>query len=271
MSGSKSLIAVSLLIIGTLGCSMVRAKRPLTWHVTLEVDSSFGDQEAQTQQTINMIESRLNAFGVPNFKVATDRSFGSITRIIVNLPEGQDRERIKNILTAGGKLEIDAVVSPANPEPAKIYQSTEDALASLNSGNTIPPNRRILLYPLNESGASKKEWVVVESPVIVDGNELRNAVAMPEAGGSDNYNIQFSLKKTGAAKLANWTGASINRYLAVVLNEQVVSIAFVKSQISDQGVISGRFTKASAEDLALVLKSGAYPAPVRFVEEGENK
>src|SRR6185503_4597427 len=53
----------------------------------------------------------------------------------------------------------------------------------------------------------------------------------------------------------------------VVLNGEVKSIAFIKSQIYDQGQITGRFTKTSAEDLALTLRSGALPAPIEYLEE----
>jgi preprotein translocase subunit SecD len=87
----------------------------------------------------------------------------------------------------------------------------------------------------------------------------------------ENYQIVFSLNKTGADKFGNWTGAHINEYLAVVLDDEVRSIAFIKSQISDQGEITGRFTKQSAEDLALVLKAGALPASVKLVEESSIK
>jgi hypothetical protein len=152
---------------------MLRPRRQLTWHITLEVDSLFSDPEETTKQTINLIESRLNAFGVPNFNVTPQPGWAGVARIMVDLPEVEDRERITNVLTAGGKLEIDAVVSPPHPEPAKTYKSREDALASLDGGKTEPPNRRILIYPHSESGALLKDWVVVELPVLVDGGIRR--------------------------------------------------------------------------------------------------
>ena len=62
------------------------------------------------------------------------------------------------------------------------------------------------------------------------------------AGGSD-YQISFALKPAGAEKFGAWTGANINQYMGVVLNDEVKSIAFIKSQIFDQGQIGGRFTK----------------------------
>src|SRR4029079_10445759 len=113
-----------------------------------------------------------------------------------------------------------------------------------------------------------KQWVVVEMPAIIDGSELRNANAIPTQGGrSDDYEINFALKKAGAEKFGAWTGAHINDYMGVVLNGEVKSIAFIKSQIFDSGEISGRFTKESAEDLALTLRSGALPAPIEYLEE----
>ena len=82
------------------------------------------------------------------------------------------------------------------------------------------------------------------------------------AAGADDYQIQFSLKKNGADKFGAWTGSNINEYMGVSLNEEIKSIAYIKSQIYDQGQITGRFTQQSAEDLALTLRSGALPAPI---------
>src|SRR6476660_3653788 len=113
-----------------------------------------------------------------------------------------------------------------------------------------------------------KQYVVVESPAIIDGSELRNASAVPtQGGGADDYEINFSLKKAGADKFGAWTGAHINEYMGVVLNGEVKSIAFIKSQIYDSGQITGRFSKQSAEDLALTLRSGALPAQIEYLEE----
>ncbi|MCA1849995.1 MAG: protein translocase subunit SecD, partial [Acidobacteria bacterium] len=72
---------------------------------------------------------------------------------------------------------------------------------------------------------------------------------------------------SGAQKFGDWTGRSINEYMGVVLNDEVRSIAYIRSQISDQGEISGRFTRQAAEDLALTLRSGALPARIDYLEE----
>ncbi len=95
------------------------------------------------------------------------------------------------------------------------------------------------------------------------------AVRQPRsrAPAREDYQIAFALKPGGAQKFGAWTGANINEYMGVVLNDEVKSIAYIKSQISDQGEISGRFTKQSADDLALTLRSGALPAPIEYQEE----
>lgn len=264
-------IGIFLIVAAGIACSMLRPKRPLTWHVVLEIDSSAPDREAATRQTIAVIEKRLDAFGVSNSEVKAQGP-ASAGRILVNLPDVPNTERVKNVLTTGGKLELVAVISPPSPALVETYASKEEAIASLASNGAVPETRRVLLYPNRQIDSPLvKKWVVVESPAILDGSELRTASAAPSGPGSNDYDIQFSLKKTGADRFGAWTGAHVNEYLGVVLNDQVLSIAYIKGQIFDQGVISGRFTKESAGDLALVLNSGAYPAQVRFVEEGRNK
>jgi len=119
----------------------------------------------------------------------------------------------------------------------------------------------------NANAPKQQKWVVVESPAIIDGIDLRTAQAIPERSGGDKYQITFSLKKNGADKFGAWTGANINEYMGVLLNDEVKSIAFIKSQIFDQGEITGNFTKEQGDDLALTLRSGALPAPIEYQEE----
>lgn len=272
-------IGILLLVSAGVACSMLRPKPPLTWHLLLQVDAPAPDRVAAVRQTIQVIQKRLLALGVSNWAIIVQGGESS-GRLLVKLPEVDDRERLKQVITAGGKLELVHVITPPSPAPVQTYATKEEAVASLNSGGTIPENRRVLAYVERaelsnvRDGDKQKpaKWIVVESPAIIDGSELRDASAARSSyEGSDEYQINFSLNKAGAGKFGAWTGANINQYLGVVLNDEVKSVAFIKSQISDQGVITGRFTKQSAEDLALVLKSGALPASVKIVEEDVNK
>jgi len=267
-----SAIAILLLSSVGLACSVLRPKSPLTWHAMLEIDAGVPDREAKVRRTVSVIEHRLDSFRVYNAKV-TAQGKG---RILVSLPDVPDRKRLIELITAQGLLELVAVITPPSPTPVQTFNTEEQALASL--GATVPGNRRVLPYSDGDESTSEqssevtpqaRQWIVVEVPAIVGGGELRDARAI--SYGDENYHISFSLTPAGAQKFGDWTGAHINDYLGIVLNGEVKSIAYIKSQITDQGEISGRFSKHSAEDLALVLRSGALPAPVKVIETGDNK
>jgi len=267
----STLIAILLLISAGLACSMLRRKPPLTWGLSLEIDAPASSREAAMKQTIAVLESRLDALGISNFDVKPQRDPVS-GRLLLSLPASADRERLKRVITAAGKLELTHVISPPSPMPVQTYTTKEEAIAASKSNGTVPTNRRVLPYSeRSEPGGETRKptkWVVVEAPAIVDGSDLRTATAMRGRGGTgEDYEIAFALKAAGADKFGAWTGANISEYLGVVLNDEVKSIAFIKSRISDQGVIEGRFTKEAAEDLALILKSGSLPFPVKVVGE----
>jgi preprotein translocase subunit SecD len=246
----------------------------VTWSLPNQMQEGLKRQAVD--QAMKIIDSRINAFGV---KEPTLQRHGSETsgQILLQMPGVDDPERIKALIGAESNLALMKVVSQPNPMPVQTYDSEQEALQSL--GGTLPQNRKI--YPYSErdeptAGASPsatpdpnkpKKYVVVEYPPIVDGSELREATAGSRTGSDRDYEIDFALKPTGAAKFGDWTGKNINQYMAVVLNGEVKSAAFIKSQIFDRGQITGRFTKESAEDLALTLKSGALPAKIEYQEE----
>lgn len=245
----------------------------MIWSMTKAAERTLADNA--TTQALNIIDSRINALGITEPTLQTHGAQSS-HQILLQMPGVQDPERVKNILQGESRLELVHVVGPPSPAPATTYTTEAEAVASLGSTGIVPPNRKVLPYSERmELSANKdpnqarpKQWVVVELPAIIDGSELRNASAIPTQGGrSDDFEINFSLKKSGADKFGAWTGAHINEYMGVVLNGEVKSIAYIKSQIYDQGQITGRFTKESAEDLALTLRSGALPAPIEYLEE----
>jgi protein-export membrane protein SecD len=264
-----ALLLILLVAGAAIGGWMILQKRALSWHLVVEVDPTAANREGAVNQTVAVLKNRLNEFGVSNFKVAPQGD----GRISVDLPIVNDPERLKAIIVTAGKLELTHVISPPSPQMAQTYSTREEAIASLNADGTIPSNRRVLPYTERDDadGPPTKKWVVVASPPIVDGSELRDASAVRAEGYGDHYLISFSLNKAGAAKFGAWTGANVNEYLGIVLNDEVKSVPYIKSQIFDQGEISGRFTRQSAEDLALVLRAGALPAPVKLLEERLDK
>jgi preprotein translocase subunit SecD len=245
-----------------------RTDSAITWTLNSQQQKTLGKQAVE--QSLKIIESRINSFGV---KEPTLQKVGSEEsgQILLQMPGMEDPERVKDLIGKDAKLELMKVVGGTNPAPMTTYKTKEEALASL--GGTVPSNRRVLPMVERDEAAKTapddkpKSWVVVESPAIVDGGELRDATPVSRTGGDGDYQISFSLKPAGAAKFGDWTGKNVGAYMAVVLDEKVKSAPFIKSQIFDSGQIDGRFTKTSAEDLVLTLKSGALPAKIEYQEE----
>lgn len=244
----------------------------ITWSIPAAVQGLLKLQAVD--QALKIIESRINAFGV---KEPTLQKHGaeSSGQILLQMPGVDDPERVKALIGAKTKLQLMKIVSPPNPSPVATYPTRQAAEQSL--GGTVPPNRRVLPYadrdePTAATSATPDpnaptQFVVVEYPAIVDGSELRDANAISQTGSDRDFEIGFALKPAGAQVFGDWTGKNIGNYMGVVLNDEVKSAAYIKGQIFDQGQISGRFTKASAEDLALTLKSGSLPADIEYQEE----
>ncbi|MGZ8844026.1 MAG: protein translocase subunit SecD [Pyrinomonadaceae bacterium] len=259
-------------ISDNVGWSFSSSGPTMTWSLNGATQRTLA--ESATDQALKIIDSRINAVGVA--EPTLQRHGGQNShQILLQMPGIQDPEHVKQLLVGESHLELVHVISPPNPAPHQTYFTKEEAMASLNSGGKVPANRRILPFTeradlasteANANAPKPTKYVVVESPAIIDGIELRTATATQTAG-SDKYQIAFSLKKTGADKFGAWTGANINEYMGVSLNNEVKSIAFIKSQIYDQGEISGNFTKEQGDDLALTLRSGALPAPIEYQEE----
>lgn len=258
---SAQLLLVALLVCLFSACQIVSGLMKNSGIIlSIEVKTDSSNLEETTDKAVKVLQSRLNALGVSSKVTKTLPN-----RLEVKIYGEADFERLKSILLSEGKLELMKVVGAMNPSPLTTYPTKEAALQSL--GGTIPSNRRILAFQEYELSKSPPTWIVVENPAIVDGSELRDAQAISRTGSDSDYQIGFTLNQSGAQKFGDWTGKNINSYLAVVFNDQVKSAPYIKSQIFDQGQIDGRFTKRSAEDLVLILKSGYLSATLVLLEE----
>ena len=243
----------------------------LIWTLPLQMQSKLKEQA--TDQAMKIIDSRINAFGVKEPTLQRQGKSDS-GQILLQMPGIENPERVKELVGQTSRLELMKIVTPPNPSPVQTYPTKEAALATIGGKDT--DTRKVLVYadrdeaPKTDQNPQDKKpskFVVVESPAVVDGSELRDAAAVQGRAGGSDYQISFSFKPSGAQKFGDWTGKNINNYMAVVLNGEVKSAAFIKSQITDSGEISGRFTKETADDLALTLKSGALPAAIEYQEE----
>jgi preprotein translocase subunit SecD len=240
-------------------------------YLILSVTAEGAQLEQAISQTIEVMQKRCDQLGV-NCK--TERAGGDKPdQFKLKIPAVTNPERIKSVLLSEG-LEIRAVVSPPNPAPVQTYSTREEAVAAAGTNHDVLPylEREEPTAPGEaEDGQPPERFIVVEREPIVTGRQVSSAEAVNWAGGETAYQVNFMLNREGAERLGSWTAANISSYLAVVLNREARSVAYVKSQITDSGQISGRFTKQQAEDMALILRSGSLPAPVRILEEGTYK
>lgn len=243
----------------------------IVWSLPLQAQARLKDQA--TDQALKIIDSRINAFGVKEPTLGRQGASDS-GQILLQMPGVENPERVKQLVGQTSQLRLVKIVSPPNPTPAQTYPTKEAALQSI--GGAESDTKKV--FPLVERDDKPtpsatpdpnkpKSFVVVEMPAVVDGTELRDASAVQGKGGGSDFQISFSFKPSGAQKFGDWTGKNIGNYMGVLLDTEVKSIAYIKSQIFDSGEISGRFTKATADDLALTLKSGALPADIEYLEE----
>jgi preprotein translocase subunit SecD len=200
----------------------------------------------QAQQTI---ERRVNELGVTEPIVAMQG--GDSDRIMVQLPGVTDVTRAKEIIRNTALLELKLVEGEA---------STREALLQARGGQ-VPPDMEVL--PGSASGQTV--YYLVRKVAAVTGKDLRNA--RPTL---DDYNqpaVGFSLNRDGARAFGEFTGKNIGRQLAIVLDHRVVSAPSIDSRIDDEGRIQGSFTSQEAQDLSLVLRSGALPASLTYLEQ----
>ena len=168
-------------------------------------------------------------------------------RILVQLPGVDDPEEIKRLLGRTAKLTFQLVDMSITPEEA------------LDRGRT--PSGSVLLPSDNDDG----QFYVVEKRVMVSGELLETAQASFDQ--NNRPSVSFTLYPTGAKRFGRVTGANIGRPFAIILDGKVVSAPTIQSQIFGSGQITGTFTVAETNELALILRAGALPAPLIVMEE----
>jgi preprotein translocase subunit SecD len=217
--------------------------------------SLMKDLERDTvEQAVEAIDRRVNALGVTEPIIVPEGE----DRIVIQLPGVDDPARVKDIIKTTAQLQFRIVEgSPAGTAQA-VYDSLTPALRA--ETDILPGSRE------DEMGrVTGTEFYAVNKNVAVSGRDLKSARVQKGRLGSPV--IQFTLTPEGAPKFGALTGSNINRRLAIVLDNKVVSAPNINSQINDEGVIEGTFTNQQASDLALVLRSGSLPASLTTLEE----
>ncbi len=182
-------------------------------------------------------------------------------QILVQLPGVDDPARVKEIMQSTAMLEIRQAYNNG--------QSYPDEQAALAASNGVLPENTLLLHGRSmagsQGGGGDAVYIISRSSA-VSGHDLREA-RVSRSSNTNMPEVEFFLTAEGGRRFSQFTGAHVGDYLAVVLDNRVMEVASIKSQIGDTGVIEGRFTEQEAKDLALILNSGALPASIKYLEE----
>jgi preprotein translocase subunit SecD len=206
-------------------------------------DAGFAERIRQTiDQSIQIVERRVNELGLVEPTIQRQGA----NRILVQVPGLQDPSRLKAIIGKTAKLDFRMVDESMSPE---------QALAS-----HPPPDSEVLD---GENG----EKYLIEKRALVSGGDLVDAQpGFDQRNGEPIVNFRFN--SAGGRKFADVTKQNVGKRFAIVLDNKVISAPVINEPIpGGAGQISGSFTVQSANDLAILLRAGALPAPLTVVEE----
>jgi preprotein translocase subunit SecD len=233
-----------------------------SYTLTLRANAVAQIRETTMTQSIETIERRINALGLTEPTIQ-QRGGANENEILVQLPGEGDPSRAKAVIQAGGQLELKLVEDPQS------YPSQVAALAA--HGGVLPPGSEIMAGR-NESSTPTAQnqgevWYVLSRSPVVTGRDLRSATENRSSQNPGQWQINFSLSADAARRFGPFTEQNINRQMAIVLQHRVYSAPVIHGRIDDTGVIEGNFSQDSAHDLALVLRAGALPASIKYLEE----
>jgi len=209
-------------------------------------------------QERDTIERRVNALGLTEPTVQDYGASDKQSEILVELPDVDDPARVKDLIGSAAQLKI---VEVKNEGP---WKTREEGLAA--KGGILPLNTEILDWPAgigNGSGA----WYLVSRTAVITGQDMRNATARTDSQSPGRWECAFTLSQDGGRKFGAFTGANIGNRLAVVLDNQITSVATIQAKIDDSGVINGLSSQEEASDLSLKLRTGALPAGIKYEQE----
>ena len=207
-------------------------------------------------QAIETIRNRIDSLGVSEPTIQ-EHGLGQY-QILVQLPGVDDPERVKGIMQSTAMLEIKQVLGGP-------YPSEQAALQ--DKGGILPPDA-ILLPGHAAPGApgGEQAWYLVSRVSAVRGKDLRDAQPSTDQNGQPN--VHFTLTGEGGQRFYSFTSAHVGESLGVVLDNKVQEVANIKEAIRDTGEISGGSMSAQqAKDLSMILRSGALPAGIKYLEE----
>ena len=230
--------------------------------LTLKNSAIANIQDTTMTQSLETIDRRINALGLTEPTI--QRRGRNENEILVQLPGEGDPEAAKRVIQAGGQLELRLVEDP------RTYSSQTEALSS--HGGVLPPGTELLPEdPRGRAGSTQPQtgdvWYLVDRAPVVTGRDLKNAVENRNTNNPTQWQVNFVLSADAARRFGPFTDSHKGQQLAIVLEHKVYSAPVINGRIDDNGMIEGSFGQESAHELALVLRAGALPASIKYLEQ----
>jgi len=204
-------------------------------------------------QAIETIRNRVDALGVSEPQIE-EHGLGQY-QILMQLPDVDDPARVKGIVQSTAMLEIKQMMGGP-------YPSEQAALQ--DKGGVMPADSMLMSGQC--ANGPELSWCFVSRISAVSGKDLRSADPSTDQNGQPS--VHFTLTTEGGQRFYNFTSAHVGDSLAVVLDNRVREVATIKEPIRDTGEISGgRMSQQQAKDLAMILRSGALPASISYLNE----
>jgi len=202
------------------------------------------------RQALETLRNRVDQFGVsePVLQRQSDN------RILIQLPGVKDPRRAIALLGKTARLEFKMVAEDASPQEAV-------------KGN-LPPDTELLYEKRvdRQTGAVSEVPLVVFDKTVLTGDLLSDAQVRIDTRFNEPY-VAISFNSLGAKRFDQITAANVGKRMAIILDDTVYSAPVIRERISGGSAqISGRFTEQEATDLAIVLRAGSLPAPVKILE-----
>ena len=196
------------------------------------------------EQSIQIVERRVNELGTVEPLIQRQ----GVDRILVQVPGLQDPTRLKELLGKTAKLVFRMVDLTVPADQAQ--------------QGRVPPDSEVLM-----SSTSPKIPYVIKKQVLVSGGDLTDAQPGFDQRSGEPI-VSFRFNTSGSRKFAQATSENVGQPFAIVLDNEVISAPVIREPITGgQGQISGSFTVQAANDLAILLRAGALPAPLTIIEE----
>jgi len=221
-----------------------------TYTFTMRPNIQVNLRDEAVVQARQTIERRVNELGVTEPSIAQQGTGGD--EILVQLPGVTDVERAKEIIRSTGLLELKIVerVAPTKEE-LLVNGQVPDGMDIVPGGGT--------------AGDASTMFYLVKKAAVVSGQDLRNA--RPSVDENNRPAVSFTLSSDGGRRFGKASGENIGRQLAIILDGRVQSAPVLESRITTEGRISGSFTPEEVQNLSLILRSGALPATMSYLEE----